>query len=150
MEDNKLNTEDIKFTVMYSYFYEKYMFKFYSHLNIILFFGMIITTLSLMVGLNRLLFGSFLIILLFIQILLQADIKAQKAKGLYKEYLSLFFTENIDIDQFRKLQLNDSEEIDCFSHPAYIATLKSLGCDEETRNLTLIERLAMIFIAEIL
>ena len=149
MEDVKQNKNKLEFSIVYSYFLKEFISRFYTQLNILITGSILIVTLCLISGLTTIFFKSFLLILLFVNFLLEPNVKSYKAINLAKEYLNLC---NKDLDtkqEFEKLQARDSIEINCFTYPAYIATLNFLGyTTDELRKFTLLEKLSMIFIIE--
>lgn len=149
MEDVKQSNDELEFSIVYSYFLEKYIYKFYLHLDMLITISIFILTICLIAGLTTIFFESLLLVLLFVNSLLEPKLKAYKANNLSREYLNLY---NKDFDtrqEFEKLLARDSDEIDCFTYPAHIATLNFLGyTKDEVRKLTLLEKLGMIFIIE--
>lgn len=149
MEGVKQNKDKLEFSIVYSYFLKEFIYRFYIQLDILLTSSILIVTLCLIAGLTTIFFESLLLVLLFVNFLLELNVKAYKANNLAREYLNLY---NKDLDtkqEFEKLQARDSNEIDCFTYPAYIATLNFLGyTKDEVRKLTLLEKLGMIFIIE--
>lgn len=156
----KQNEQDLKFNIVYSYYFEKFMFKFYSRLDkLILFILMVMSIIALTGTSNIVIIGSISAILIFVLIASQAGAKSQATKTIYQEYFNLYQNfANMDIDiikqRFRAIQEKDNEEINCFAYPAHAATAEFLGMTPDNdykelpRELSLLEKLSILFIGE--
>lgn len=160
IETRKQNEQELKFNIVYSYYFEKFMNKFYSRLDkLILFILMVLAIITITGTSNIVIIGSISAILIFVLIVSQAGARAQATKTIYQEYLKLYQNfDNIDIDiikrRFRAIQEKENEEIDCLAYPAHVATTQHLGMTpdygykELHRGLNLLEKLYVLFIGE--
>ncbi|PIT61626.1 hypothetical protein BHC47_06090 [Snodgrassella alvi] len=160
IETRKKNEQELKFDIIYSYYFEKFMNKFYSRLDkLILFILMVLAIITITGTSNIVLIGSVSAILIFVLIVSQAGARAQATKTIYQEYLKLYQNfDNIDIDtikrRFRAIQEKENEEIDCLAYPAHVATTQHLGMTSDNgykelhRKLSLLEKLYVLFIGE--
>ena len=160
IETRKQNEQALKFELVYSYYFEKFMNKFYSRLDkLILFILMVLAIITITGTSNIVIIGSVSAILIFVLIVSQAGARAQATKTIYQEYLKLYQNfDNVDIDtikrRFRAIQEKDNEEINCLAYPAYAATVEHLGMTtdygykELPRGLSTLEKLYVLFIDE--
>lgn len=154
IETRKQNEQDLKFEIVYSYYFEKFMNKFYSRLDkLILFILMVLAIIAITGTSNIVIIGSVSAILIFVLIVSQAGARAQATKTIYQEYLKLYQNfDNVDMDtikrRFRAIQEKDNEEINCLAYPAYAAAAQLLGYDNLPRELSTLEKLYVLFIGE--
>ena len=154
IEIRKQNEQELKFNIVYSYYFEKFMNKFYSRLDkLILFILMVLAIITITGTSNIVIIGSVSAILIFVLIVSQAGARAQATKTIYQEYLKLYQNfDNVDIDtikrRFRAIQEKDNEEINCLAYPAYAAAAQLLGYDDLPRELSTLEKLYVLFIGE--
>lgn len=154
IETRKQNEQDLRFNIVYSYYFEKFMNKFYSRLDkLILFILMVLAIITITGTSNIVIIGSVSAILIFVLIVSQAGARAQATKTIYQEYLKLYQNfDNVDIDtikrRFRAIQEKDNEEINCLAYPAYAAAAQLLGYDDLPRELSTLEKLYVLFIGE--
>lgn len=160
IETRKQNEQDLRFNIVYSYYFEKFMNKFYSRLDkLILFILMVLAIIAITGTSNIVIIGSVSAILIFVLIISQAGARAQATKTIYQEYLKLYQNiDNLDIDTikrwFRAIQEKDSEEINCLAYPAHAAAVQLLGMTpdygykELHRGLSSLEKLYVLFIGE--
>ena len=160
IETRKQNEQELKFDIIYSYYFEKFMNKFYSRLDkLILFILMVLAIITITGTSNVVIVGSVSAILIFVLIVSQAGARAQATKIIYQEYFNLYQNfDNVDIDtikrRFRTIQEKDNEEINCLAFPAHAATAEHLGMTpsngykELHRKLSPLEKLYVLFIGE--
>ena len=160
IETRKKNEQELKFDIIYSYYFEKFMNKFYSRLDkLILFILMVLAIITITGTSNIVIIGSVSAILIFVLIVSQAGAKSQATKTIYQEYFNLYQNfADMDIDtikrQFRAIQEKDNEEINCFAYPAHAATVEHLGMTPDNgykelhRRLSMLEKLYVLFIGE--
>lgn len=160
IETRKQNEQALKFELVYSYYFEKFMNKFYSRLDkLILFILMVLAIITITGTSNVVIIGSISAILIFVLIASQAGARAQATKTICQEYLKLYQNfDNVDIDtikrRLRAIQEKDNEEINCLAYPAYVATVEHLGMTtnygykELPRGLNTLEKLYVLFIDE--
>lgn len=155
VETREQDERELKFSIVYSYYFEKFMFKFYSRLEkLILFILMILSVIEITGVFNTVITGVISIILIFILIVSRAGAKSQAAKTLYQEYLNLYQDfDNRDRDTvkrlFRSIQEKDNEEINYLAHPAFAAAAQRLlGDNILFRKLSFLERMYVLFIGE--
>ena len=154
IEIRKQNEQELKFNIVYSYYFEKFMNKFYSRLDkLILFILMVLAIITITGTSNIVIIGSVSAILIFVLIISQAGARAQATKTIYQEYLKLYQNfDNVDMDtikrRFRAIQEKDNEEINCLAYPAHAAAAQLLGYDDLPRELSTLEKLYILFIGE--
>ena len=154
IETRKQNEQDLRFNIVYSYYFEKFMNKFYSRLDKLILFILMVLAIIAITGTSNVVFiGSVSAILIFVLIVSQAGARAQATKTIYQEYLKLYQNfDNVDIDtikrRFRAIQEKDSEEINCLAYPAYAEAAQLLGYDDLPRELSPLEKLYVLFIGE--
>ena len=154
IETRKQNEQELKFNIVYSYYFEKFMNKFYSRLDkLILFILMVLAIITTTGTSNIVIIGSVSAILIFVLIISQAGARAQATKTIYQEYLKLYQNfDNVDIDtikrRYRAIQEKDNEEINRLAYPAYAAAAQLLGYDDLPRELSTLEKLYVLFIGE--
>ena len=154
IETRKKNEQGLKFEIVYSYYFEKFMNKFYSRLDkLILFILMVLAIIAITGTSNIVIIGSVSAILIFVLIVSQAGARAQATKTIYQEYFKLYQNfDNLDIDTikrwFRAIQEKDSEEINCLAYPAHAAAAQLLGYNDLPRELSTLEKLYVLFIGE--
>ena len=154
------NLPDLKLDLAYSYFYEKFMAKFYSRLDKLMsFLTMVMAIISLTGLVPAVVPGFVIVILVFFQITSQSGVKAQTAKRQAQDYLNIYNDfEFTSLDETRKsfvnLQIHDLEEVGSFSYPAQLAAFAMLGFTPDrgysavSRGLNLIEKCTLWFIGE--
>lgn len=160
IETRKKNEQELKFDIIYSYYFEKFMNKFYSRLDkLILFILMVLAIITITGTSNVVIVGSVSAILIFVLIVSQAGARAQATKIIYQEYFNLYQNfDNADIDtikrRFRAIQKKDNEEINCLAYPACAAAVQHLGITPDKgykglhRKLSPLEKLYVLFIGE--
>lgn len=160
IETRKKNEQELKFDIIYSYYFEKFMNKFYSRLDkLILFILMVLAIITITGTSNIVIIGSVSAILIFVLIVSQAGARAQATKIIYQEYFNLYQNfDNADIDtikrRFRAIQKKDNEEINCLAYPACTAAAQHLGITPDNgykglhRKLSSLEKLYVLFIGE--
>ena len=154
IETRKQNEQDLRFNIVYSYYFEKFMNKFYSRLDkLILFILMVLAIITTTGTSNIVIIGSVSAILIFVLIVSQAGARAQATKIIYQEYFNLYQNfDNADIDtikrRLRAIQEKDNDEINCLAYPAHAAAAQLLGYNDLPRKLSPLEKLYVLFIGE--
>lgn len=157
--DTAQEVHNLKLSLAYSAFYEKFTYKFYSRLDKLTSLVILLAAIFIATGLNYPIVFSFIIaIAAFIKITSLSESKSEVAGAKYRDYITLFIClddKNINAikRRYRRVQLNDSMEIDGLAHPARLAALSTLGMTPEKgyteeRNLSIKERLILLFIGE--
>ena len=154
IENSKKDEIELKFTIACLYYQAKFMFKFYSRLDKLILFILMVLAIIAITGTSNVVFiGSVSAILIFVLIVSQAGARAQATKTIYQEYLKLYQNfDNVDMDtikrRYRAIQEKDNEEINCLAYPAHAAAAQLLGYDDLPRELSTLEKLYVLFIGE--
>lgn len=161
MDDYKKVRIDLKFQVVYSFCYEKVMYKFLGRMDKLASFILMITGMSVIATTwNGVILGSIVAIVTALQLVYSPGSKSQSAKGVYQKYYSMYihFDEmDNEVIKHKLLNLseNETDEIGFLSHPARLAALAMLSWtpeseySEEPRKLTKLEYFAALFAGEL-
>ena len=151
----------LKFEVIYSFYYEKLMYKFLGRMDKLASFILLLTGMSVIATTwNEVFLGSIVAIVTTLQLVYSPGSKSQSAKGVYQKYYSMYihFDEmdnEVIKNKLLNLSENETDEIGFLSHPARLAALAMLGWtpesdySEELRKLTKLEYLAALFAGEL-
>ncbi|MCO6506223.1 MAG: hypothetical protein J6570_03830 [Snodgrassella sp.] len=160
MDNQEQTAQHLKFSIAYSMYYEKFMYKFYGRLDKLAALILMLAAICTVAGLcSAIMSGLIITVVVFFQLTIKAGIKSQSAKAVYQEYKSLYLHfDDYDIeeikDKFSELNLKDTDEVDALAYPARLAALAMLGMTpangyaEVTRNLSVKEQLILFFIGE--
>ena len=161
MDDYKKVRIDLKFQVVYSFCYEKVMYKFLGRMDKLASFILMITGMSVIATTwNGVILGSIVAIVTALQLVYSPGSKSQSAKGVYQKYYSMYihFDEmdnEVIKNKLLNLSENETDEIGFLSHPARLAALAMLSWtpeseySEEPRKLTKLEYFAALFAGEL-
>ncbi|WP_367414069.1 hypothetical protein [Snodgrassella alvi] len=151
----------LKFEVIYSFYYEKLMYKFLGRMDKLASFILLLTGMSVIATTwNEVFLGSIVAIVTTLQLVYSPGSKSQSAKGVYQKYYSMYihFDEmdnEVIKNKLLNLSENETDEIGFLSHPARLAALAMLGWtpeseySEEPRKLTKLEYFAALFAGEL-
>ncbi|PIT51844.1 hypothetical protein BHC44_09545 [Snodgrassella alvi] len=158
MDNQEQTAQHLKFLIAYSFWYEKFMYKFFGRLDKLAAFILMLVAICTVAGLCSAIISGFIItIVVFFQLTIKAGVKSQSAKALYREYEALYsHFDDYDIEvvkgNFLELEQKDNEEVDALAYPARLAALEMLGMTpangytEVSRNLSVYEKLILFFI----
>lgn len=125
--------KELEFELIYSYYYEKLMYKFFGRLDKLLSLILLFTATSVIASAwSGLFLGSIIALVTCIQFIYAPGAKYYAAKEAYCEYSRLHHHQDeYSDDQLRlaisRLSKVDTDEIGLLSHPARLAALASLG-----------------------
>ncbi|PIT54696.1 hypothetical protein [Snodgrassella alvi] len=158
MDNQEQTVQHLKFSIAYSFWYEKFMYKFFGRLDKLAALILMLVAICTVAGLcSAIISGLIITIVVFFQLTIKAGVKSQSAKALYREYEALYsHFDDYDIEvvkgNFLELEQKDNEEVDALAHPARLAALEMLGMTpangyaEASRNLSVYEKLILFFI----
>ena len=161
MSDYEKARNCLKFEVIYSFCYEKVMYKFLGRMDKLASFILMITGMSVIATTwNGVILGSIVAIVTALQLVYSPGSKSQSAKGVYQKYYSMYihFDEmdnEVIKNKLLNLSENETDEIGFLSYPARLAALAMLSCtpesgySEEPRKLTKLEYFAALFAGEL-
>ncbi|ORF05840.1 hypothetical protein BGI03_09285 [Snodgrassella alvi] len=161
MSDYEKARNCLKFEVIYSFCYEKVMYKFLGRMDKLASFILMITGMSVIATTwNGVILGSIVAIVTALQLVYSPGSKSQSAKGVYQKYYSMYihFDEmdnEVIKNKLLNLSENETDEIGFLSHPARLAALAMLSWtpeseySEEPRKLTKLEYFAALFAGEL-
>jgi len=161
MSDYEKARNCLKFEVIYSFCYEKVMYKFLGRMDKLASFILMITGMSVIATTwNGAILGSIVAIVTALQLVYSPGSKSQSAKGVYQKYYSMYihFDEmdnEVIKNKLLNLSENETDEIGFLSHPAHLAALAMLSWtpdsknSEEPRKLTKLEYFAALFAGEL-
>ncbi|PIT21788.1 hypothetical protein [Snodgrassella alvi] len=160
MDNREQTAQHLKFSIAYSFWYEKFMYKFFGRLDKLAALILMLVAICTVAGLcSPIISGLIITIVVFFQLTIKAGVKSQSAKAVYQEYKSLYLHfDDYDIEElkvkFSELNLKDTDEVDALAYPARLAALAMLGMTpangyaEVSRNLNVKEQLILLFIGE--
>ena len=152
---------DLKFEVVYSFYYEKLMSKFLSRVDKLTSFILLLTGIFVIAtSWNRVVLGSILTVVTILQLVYSPGAKSQSAKMTSQKYYSMYFHfDELNNEEIKRkllaLHENETDEIGVLSFPSRLAALAMLGWTpesdyiEEPRKLTKLEYLAALFAGEL-
>lgn len=157
--DTAQEVHNLKLSLAYSAWYEKFTYKFFSRLDKLTSLVILLTANFIVTGLNYpIVFGLIITIATFVKLISLSESKSEVAKAKNRDYISLYIAlndKNINAikRRYRRVQLNDSMEVAGLSHPARLSALTMVGMTPEKgyteeRNLSIKERLILLFIGE--
>lgn len=161
MSDYEKARNCLKFEVIYSFCYEKVMYKFLGRMDKLASFILMITGMSVIATTwNGVILGSIVAIVTTLQLVYSPGSKSQSAKGVYQKYYSMYIHFNemdneVIKNKLLNLSENETDEIGFLSHPARLAALAMLSWtpeseySEEPRKLTKLEYFAALFAGEL-
>ena len=161
MSDYEKARNCLKFEVIYSFCYEKVMYKFLGRMDKLASFILMITGMSVIATTwNGVILGSIVTIVTALQLVYSPGSKSQSAKGVYQKYYSMYIHFNemdneVIKNKLLNLSENETDEIGFLSHPARLAALAMLSWtpeseySEEPRKLTKLEYFAALFAGEL-
>lgn len=132
--------KDLEFELIYSYYYEKLMYKFFGRLDKLLSLILLFTATSVIASAwNGVLLGSIIALVTCIQFIYAPGAKYHSAKEAYREYSRLQNHLDEYDDEALRLTLSqlsraDTDEIGLLSHPARLAALASQGISNLQEN----------------
>jgi len=152
---------DLKFEIVYSFYYEKLMYKFLGRMDKLASFILLLTGMSVIATTwNEVFLGSIVAIVTTLQLVYSPGTKSQTAKGVCQKYYSMYLHfDDMKIDEIKEkllvLHENETDEIGVLSFPSRLAALAMLGWTpendytEEPRQLTKFEYFAALFAGEL-
>ena len=152
---------DLKFEVVYSFYYEKLMSKFLSRVDKLTSFILLLTGIFVIAtSWNRVVLGSILAVVTILQLVYSPGAKSQSAKMTSQKYYSMYFHfDELNNEEIKRqllvLHENETDEIGVLSFPSRLAALAMLGWTpesdyiEEPRKLTKLEYFAALFAGEL-
>ena len=161
MDNNEQTKIDLKFEIVYSFCYEKLMYKFLGRMDKLASFILLLTGMSVIATTwNEVFLGSIVAIVTTLQLVYSPGGKSQSAKGVYQKYYSIYLRfDDMEIEEIKEkllvLHENETDEIGVLSFPSRLAALAVLGWTpeydytEEPRKLTKLEYFAALFAGEL-
>lgn len=161
MEYDEQTRCDLKLEIVYSFYYEKLMYKFLGRMDKLASFILLLTGMSVIATTwNEVFLGSIVAIVTTLQLVYSPGTKSQTAKGVCQKYYSMYLHfDDMKIDEIKEkllvLHENETDEIGFLSYPARLAALAMLswtpesGYSEEPRKLTKLEYFAALFAGEL-
>ena len=152
---------DLKFEIVYSFCYEKLMYKFLGRMDKLASFILLLTGMSVIATTwNEVFLGSIVAIVTTLQLVYSPGTKSQSAKMTSQKYYSMYFHfDELNNEEIKRqllvLHENETDEIGVLSFPSRLAALAMLGWtpeygySEEPRKLTKLEYFAALFAGEL-
>lgn len=152
---------DLKFEIVYSFCYEKLMYKFLGRMDKLASFILLLTSIFVIAtSWNRVVLGSILAVVTILQLVYSPGAKSQSAKMTSQKYYSMnLHFDDMEIEEIKEkllvLHVNETDEIGVLSFPSRLAALAMLGWtpeygySEEPRKLTKLEYFAALFAGEL-
>lgn len=160
IENSKKDEIELKFTIACLYYQAKFMFKFYSRLDKLILFILMVLAIIAITGTSNVVFiGSVSAILIFVLIVSQPGAKSQASKTLYHECFKLCQDfDNRDITtikrQLKAIREKNLEKVASLAYPAQATAAHDLGITSDNgykglhRKLSPLEKLYVLFIGE--